>query len=696
MRKTLSVLLLAAATLSPTLASAGRAVAERGGARAAASGKGASTTASKPRAKKAAGRVKAANPRDPNRQGPRRKTTMVDSRMAAEDMAILEQLYQLPTAEELRDKALLPNLSGPLADPGAVLPAPKPGFATLLDGTPLDLESTRARQGHRAQQARAAVARMVPAPQVGATIRAQMKKLGVKPRTVVIDGGGPTGTLAAIHAYHLGLDVTLIESRQANTLPIIWNKRPQSEAILRLIDPELRDRFFAGADAGRTDGVAGVVRSGEYLQDGKDPIINTPDLSPMNQAHRTTAPEAVSNDPRTIAATPSTYQTQAANEVERYWDRAKELVAAEAIIARNEGRKPRFKILRGYTVTALPQDGDRRAVEVKPLKEQLQKLGTDGRPVVGTDGKPVVRPYDPAKPVPAGWAKANLPYGRAIKLGTPDDFLIAEGANSATRKLAGIKNIDVGPNTRYIAGFLKGKTITSLVQTGAGDRVVTGGVIRRTLNVLPSGRALRHIAINPENADGTWALPEVDGDLDFKDPASIAKYFGTPLSEKDAIHRYYAQEIAPMIGVKPEDIKPGDFSFGPGPFVLQSHVSGPPGADASNVITIGDANGNSHFLTSLGNVTGTGTHQLSLRHYWDALAHGADPRTQHAILFRRLANGSRAWIQAGLKEFVQAGGGNLGNEAVRRINDANGGRGFVVNQTTTRYDQTVDPTVNQQ
>jgi hypothetical protein len=268
------------------------------------------------------------------------------------------------------------------------------------------------------------------------------------------------------------------------------------------------------------------------------------------------------------------------------------------------------------------------------------------------------------------------------------------GAPDPSPALAGSINIDVGPSTRYIAGFIRGKRITSRPAAGDG-RVVTSGVIRRTLRVTDDGRALRHIAIDPENLDGTWALPEVDGRLDFDDPASIERYFGQRLERKAAIHRYYAQEIAPMIGVRPEDLHETDFSFGPGPFILQSHVSGPPADDATNVQTIGDASGNSHFLTSLGNVTGTGTHQLSLRRFWQALAHGSNERLQRALLARRIEQGTRAWIKAGLREYDTAGGGNLGNAAVRQIDGANGGRRFKVNQVDpSKYDEKDDPTVN--
>ena len=63
-------------------------------------------------------------------------------------------------------------------------------------------------------------------------------------RRVIISGGGPAGLLAAIQAYHLGMQVVIVEKRESNELPVIWNNRQQTRDILFQIDPVLAKRVF--------------------------------------------------------------------------------------------------------------------------------------------------------------------------------------------------------------------------------------------------------------------------------------------------------------------------------------------------------------------------------------------------------------------------------------------------------------------
>jgi hypothetical protein len=103
--------------------------------------------------------------------------------------------------------------------------------------------------------------------------------------------------------------------------------------------------------------------------------------------------------------------------------------------------------------------------------------------------------------------------------------------------------------------------------------------------------------------------------------------------------------------IPPESLPADGFEFGPAPFRLQSHVAGPPAADATNAHLIGDARGNSHFFASLGKVTGTGAHQMALRRYWESLASGTDPDIARALLERRLDAATRVWLRSGLPSF---------------------------------------------
>ncbi|MBT8467951.1 MAG: NAD(P)/FAD-dependent oxidoreductase [Deltaproteobacteria bacterium] len=549
------------------------------------------------------------------RRARRRVTTKRMTPRERQSAKELSRLLRRASAKELRDKAFEPDYAYIDKAEAAKLPKPKPGHIRLANGAEVPAKSNRARMAFKALKRNPKLA----------------KKRARKPRRVLFSGGGPTGTLGAIQAYHLGMDVTIVETRDKNTLPIVWNNRQESRDILALIDPQLERTM-------RRPENSAPIRSGEVLERGKDPVLVRPKLRPAD-------PNRAGNQPLGIGSSTSVYQTQAKREVEVYWARLKQLEKAERRKAAKEGRKPRLTIYRGYEVAALPKSkGKKRSVKIR-----------------------------------------NKKTGKTIKIKRPDDIFIAEGANSATRKMAGAEFVDVGPNTRFVAGWLEGIHIGS---TGGGQR----GVARRGFRE-DNGVALRQIALSPANENGIWALPEVPARLDFDSPASIKAYFGRSMSKEAAVEAFYVREIAPLLGVKPEVLK-GKFSFGPGPFVLQSHVAGPVAKDARNVHLIGDARGNSHFLTSLGKVTGTGTHQMSMRRYWTALSEGANQKLSRAILDRRLDAGTRAWLKLGLREFTTRGGVNLGSGAVNQLRQQSANSNFSSNGTSAAYDAASDPTVN--
>src|SRR5207249_3280109 len=131
----------------------------------------------------------------------------------------------------------------------------------------------------------------------------------------------------------------------------------------------------------------------------------------------------------------------------------------------------------------------------------------------------------------------------------------------------------------------------------------------------------------------------------------IEAYFGRPMSKKEATLTYYKQQVAKVLEVEPSQIRDDAFVFGPAAFTVQSHVSAPVAGDASNVHLIGDARGNSHFLASLGKVTGPGAHQMALRQYWTAVSLGLDREIASALLDRRLDAATRVWLKSGLRSF---------------------------------------------
>ncbi|MBA3452341.1 MAG: hypothetical protein H0T42_04510, partial [Deltaproteobacteria bacterium] len=539
--------------------------------------------------------------------------------------ADIARLLQRATGQELVDKALTPDRYGSLATPQGLQDAaeagPVPdGMIRLIDGSlapAMERLSPEARDW-LAQQ------------------RAQNAELAGSPRKVVVDGGGPTGALAALQAFLAGHDVTIVEQREGATLPILWNNRPETRQILEAIDPVLAARMYDGENAGAIKFYESVDQQGHREQ-----TLLTPASDP--DADRATG------DPRTIAAQSSAYQTQNKTEVNLIWDRLTELATAEAAAAEREGRPARLNLLRGYEVKAMPADGQRRSVVVQKVVQVIQQVGADGKPVLDADGRPTVLPYTEGMEIPEGYGRKPVRQtdGVDVNLGTPDDLLVADGAGSKGRRMVGAESLPVGPSADYIAGYFEGAPL----RTQDADGNTLQGGSRFHVDTDAQGNPLHTAVGTGAHTDGTWALPQVDPSLDFKDPVSIEAYFGRPMSAREATLTYYKQQVAQVLEVDPALIRDDAFVFGPAAFTVQSNVSSPVASDASNVHLIGDARGNSHFFASLGKVTGTGTHQMALRQYWQALAWGLNPDVARALLDRRLDAGTRVWLKSGLPSF---------------------------------------------
>jgi hypothetical protein len=226
-----------------------------------------------------------------------------------------------------------------------------------------------------------------------------------------------------------------------------------------------------------------------------------------------------------------------------------------------------------------------------------------------------------------------------MDLGVPNDLFIADGAGSRLRGMVGSESVDVGPSADFIAGYFHGAPLRSQgVQGGARIFEERGR----------DGRITHAVAGTASTGDATWALPEIDPTLDLGDPASIERYFGQPMSQKEATLTYYKQQIAKVLEISPDDIPNDAFELGPTPFTMQSHVSTPVADDAKNVHLIGDARGNSHFFASLGKGTGTGPHEMAILLYFQALRWGMNPVVARALLDHRLDAATRVWLKSGL------------------------------------------------
>jgi serine phosphatase RsbU (regulator of sigma subunit) len=531
----------------------------------------------------------------------------------------LARLLRRPSAEELAEKGAKPDLWGSLAtaqgkQANENLPPPPAGMIRLIDGTlasgqsqPLSPDAQQWLAARRAEHA-------------------ELSAGG--PRKVVVDGGGPTGALTALQAYHLGHEVTIVEMRDQATLPILWNNRAETRQILELIDPVLAGRLYDGKHAGE-------IKWSEYVDRGETHVKHP-------KAPAAPEPERATGDPRAIAGQSSAYQTQNKTELTLYWDRLTELEAKERTAAEAEGRTPRLRIMRGYTVVDLPADGSRRGVVVAPLVTKLRKFGSDGRPELGPDGKTIDVPYKSGDPIPDGYKRVK-DEGEGINLGTPDDLFLAEGAGSRSRAKVGAAQADVGPEAHFIAGYFEGAPVRGPGGEQGGGRTV--------LEHDSQGELIATTAGTGSHTDGTWALPQVDSALKLNDPKSIEAYFGKPMSAREATLTYYKQQVAKVLQVDPSQIPDDGFVFGPAAFKLQSHVTGPVDGNSSNVHLLGDSRGNSHFFASLGKVTGTGAHQMAIRQYYQALSWGLDPTIASALLDRRLDAATRVWLKSGLQSF---------------------------------------------
>ena len=278
-----------------------------------------------------------------------------------------------------------------------------------------------------------------------------------------------------------------------------------------------------------------------------------------------------------------------------YWERVMELSHKEEKLALIKDQPNRFKVYRGFKIKSLPKAKNRRRVVIEPY-ENATSLGSQRK--------------------------------NAIDLGVPDDLLIAEGSNSKSRKTLRFQYDSLGPSTRFIAGFI------SFNREKLNDRV---NVVRNFEAVEDSDFVVRNVILNGGNADGVWAVSEIDP------------------TQKSDYSNYFAQKIGFRLNLSLRRTLELS-SYGPHVFTLQSHIAGAGGRGTDNVHLIGDSRGHSHFLTSLGKVTGTGTHQLSLGQYWSSIGNGTTESLARAILDKRLDAGTRAWIKLGYLEFTTAGG----------------------------------------
>jgi len=516
-------------------------------------------------------------------------------------------------------------------------------------------------------------------------LSANTKALQSEPRSLVVSGAGPAGAYSALEAYlnHSNVTVTVIDKRGEHNLPIVWNQRQGTREEHARIDPIL---------AKAVAGVSGEIKSVEFLTldaNGNEvgaPIIRQPKQAPVDVNGKTVGADALAN-------APSVFQTKAANEMKAVWARLDQLAKKEADkAASTPGYKPRLQLLKDHEIDETPVEGDKRRVVVKKTADMWVNAATG-------EQRAIVK----GAPTPAGFSKRLVKTGEAIDLGVPDLFLVAEGAGSSTRNMiGGFEWQEVGPNTRYIAGYVKGITLSSRPDPDTGLGGGKAGVVRRSLRTeniegadgTKTAVALRSIAISPENLKDIWALAEVDPRLDFDKPESIKAFFHKDMPKEEAVKSYYAQHISKLTGRGEDEIKNAMFDYGPTPFVLQSHITGPAPDNAQNVQVIGDAKANSHFLTSFGAVGGSTNTPIALRQYYADLDNGLHPDIARATLAKRVDINAVAWVRNGLKEFTGVGPVNFGKAVADLVKAQLGDKTFTASTYEVKATDTADPTEN--
>lgn len=519
-----------------------------------------------------------------------------------------------------------------------------------------------------------------------------------EPLHFIIAGGGPTGLQAAIGLYRQGMKVTVVESRTGYGSPIVWNLRTKTgRDVINMLDPELFKKYWNLQPDGSvlTNNDVHVIDFIDWayiepIVDGRALPINAP-RNPARPNWGTDPylrePDRLTFDPRRTANDQSAFQVMATKEVALLWSHLEELAAKDAA----KGEK-RLELLRGWEASEFPtEDGNRRVV-VTEMKEVLQRGSDPRNPDRDAAGEVEHRPYT-GGPVPEGWSRVRVPSGVTRDLGVPHKGFVSTGA-SATPVLEklGVETQLVGPSTRYISGLAEGNLDEHDRPPAGGFQGESGGVRRWV--VVEEDRALRPIALSPHVARAIWGLIEVDPRLNFGDPKSIESWFGRSLTPKEAVTAYYTQKLSELSRRYSAQEIAQALIWGPHLFTLQSRVSGPVAADAQNMTLLGDSRGNSHFLTSLGRVMG-GEMQIAIRRYVESIQSGTDDRVASALLDRRLDACIRAWLVAGLSEFTEPGGVNLGAIARGRVQSALGGRVFEANQVddTAVADLGADPTV---
>ncbi len=453
----------------------------------------------------------------------------------------------------------------------------------------------------------------VPVRPAGTVAPASLPPTAVKNAIVV--GAGPAGLMAAMELLQNGANVTIVEQRDAYSRPIHFNVRGELLHHLAEKCPHLVDKILAkmgtieraeiidGTVTSLTDSQLADLRAAEP---NREFTLTPYGLKIGQQPLGLPKPDATlaTFGGRVMMESPSVGQI-AVTELEEILYEELERMSKEP----TTGSAPTVTILR-----------DHRPEYVKDAEGNYRVSVTRVRAEIQADGRP--------KWVAAG-AKMNLPPA--------DLVVVAEGANSETRNGAlGVEKIErtfVSPGAVFIAGSIKGGAKT--------DKAPNGGLIRRRYAEMKDPatgeiHGIRQIIVGHAKLDRTWLLVEV--------PPFIK------LEGKAAVEAYYREHAGYVSEMTPEQMATREIIWGPNPFVMQQFIS-KTAVQGNNLILIGDAVGNAHFLTSGGMNTACVPHSFALQTLLENLRAGVDRKEALKRYDLRAIAGTKEWLRVGYAEF---------------------------------------------
>jgi hypothetical protein len=502
-------------------------------------------------------------------------------------------------------------------------------------------------------------------------------------------GLGGTNMMSMLWTVAMGRQAVGVEMRGDPFLGVHWNIREDFYHQLGLIDQMMLERYGEKRLPRRGDGrlfrlaecfyspltTAGDIVADEIIDgyDADQHIVGTiHHVEFIDDRWRDGLPNRVLTlleppippdqpDPRKIRTSmvdvldgPSTFQAEAAS-IQKLLRRYLEMIER---LDRENNCKPRVQLFTHHRVVPVegkgfvPCPNGRKRIRI----EALQEFDFKGQ-----------------------FVRVRLPGSKAIELGVPELFMIAQGFNSTDAKHLGFeqKDVEVDHEDGHGAVVAQADFLAGLLE------VLIGGRLRRRIasEFDQDGKEYwtRQIAVGHENdPEVGWVLVQVP---DFKtfDPIELGllpagtdpnspEFFA---SYQHLIYNYYIEQAADILEIPKEELMKVQMIYGPTLFSLVERVGDDP-LIAANGVVAGDSFGNGHFLTSGGAMAGMIGHSARVLEYWQARDAGTVPTEAIRRLADSIREDTHAWLQVSAKEYSQAVPINFGAQRIEKISQASG------------------------